>query len=154
MNKALIYLRVSTDKQAGKGLSIPAQKEKCLQYAKDNGYEVNEETDIYADEGESARTSNRPQFQILWERCRNDKTVRAVIFYDVSRLARNRIDFALVKQDLTKRGIKIRSATEGIDSSPSGQMLEGVLSTVAEFFSLQSGEKISLGMMGKAKSGG
>ena len=154
MNKALIYLRVSTDKQAGKGLSIPAQKEKCLQYAKDNGYEVNEETDIYADEGESARTSNRPQFQILWERCRNDKTVGAVIFYDVSRLARNRIDFALVKQDLTKRGIKIRSATEGIDSSPSGQMLEGVLSTVAEFFSLQSGEKISLGMMGKAKSGG
>ena len=152
--RAVIYLRVSTDKQASKGLSIPAQKERCLQYAKDNGYEVDEKTDIYADEGESARTSNRPQFQILWERCRNDKTIRAVIFYDVSRLARNRIDFALVKQDLTKRGIKIRSATEGIDSSPSGQMLEGVLSTVAEFFSLQSGEKIKLGMLQKVRNGG
>ena len=152
--KALIYLRVSTDKQAGKGLSIPAQREKCLQYAKDNGYEVNEETDIYADEGESARTANRPQFQILWERCRNDRSVKAVIFYDISRLARNRIDFALVKEDLTKRGVKICSATEGIDSSPSGQMLEGVLSTVAEFFSLQSGEKISLTMLGKVEKGG
>ena len=151
--KALIYLRVSTDKQAQKGLSIPVQKERCLQYAKDHGYEIDGETDIYIDEGESARTSNRPQFQILWERCRNDKTVKAVIFYDVSRLARNRIDFALIKQDLTKRGIQICSATEGIDNSPSGQMLEGVLSTVAEFFSLQGGEKVRSGMEQKVKEG-
>lgn len=154
MNKALIYLRVSTDKQASKGLSIPAQKERCLQWAKDNGYEVDEKTDIYSDEGESARTAHRPQFQILWERCRNDRSIRAVIFYDISRLARNRIDFALVKQDLTKRGIRLCSITEGTDESPSGQLLEGVLSTVAEFFSLQGGEKVSLGMLGKVKSGG
>lgn len=154
MNKALIYLRVSTDKQASKGLSIPAQRERCLQWAKDNGYEVNEETNIYSDEGESARTAHRPQFQILWERCRNDRNIKAVIFYDISRLARNRIDFALVKQDLTKRGIRLCSITEGTDDSPSGQLLEGVLSTVAEFFSLQGGEKISTGMLGKVKSGG
>lgn len=153
MNKALIYLRVSTDRQAQKGLSIPAQKERCLQYATVNKFEVNEEMDVYEDKGESARTTNRPDFLRLWERCRNDKAVKAVIVYDISRLARDRIDFALVKQDLTKRGIRICSATEGIDDSPSGQMLEGVLSTVAEFFSLQSGEKISGGMRRKAKEG-
>lgn len=150
---ALIYLRVSTDRQAEKGLSIPAQKERCLQYAKDHGYEIDVHTDIYIDEGESARTSNRPQFQVLWQRCRSDETIKAVIFYDISRLARNRIDFALIKQDLTKRGIQICSATEGIDSSPSGQMLEGVLSSVAEFFSLQNGEKVKGGMAQKAKDG-
>lgn len=150
---ALIYLRVSTDRQAQKGLSIPAQKERCVQYAKDGGYEVDDDTDIFIDEGESARTSQRPQFQVLWERCRNDKTVRAIIFYDISRLARNRIDFALVKQDLTKRGIKLCSVTEGTDETPSGQLLEGVLSTVAEFFSLQGGEKIKMGMQQRAKGG-
>ena len=153
INRALAYLRVSTDRQAAKGLSIPAQKERCLQWVKDNGYELDEATDIYIDEGESARTSNRPQFQILWERCRNDKTVKAVAFYDISRLARNRIDFALVKQDLEKRGIRICSVTEGIDETPSGQLLEGVLSTVAEFFSLQSGEKVKTGMIQKFNEG-
>lgn len=50
---ALIYLRVSTDKQAEKGLSIPAQRETCLEYAKRKGYEVVGE---FKDEGESART--------------------------------------------------------------------------------------------------
>ena len=149
----LIYLRCSTDKQAAKGLTIPSQRERCLQWAKENGYEVDEETDIYIDEGESARTSNRPQFQVMWERCRQDKTVTAVAFYDISRLARNRIDFALVKQDLEKRGIRICSVTEGTDETPSGQLLEGVLSTVAEFFSLQGGEKIKTGMGQKFSNG-
>lgn len=153
MHKALIYLRVSTDKQAEKGLSIPAQKEKCLQYASVNKYEVDEGADIYEDKGESARTTNRPDFLRLWERCRNDKAIKAVIVYDISRFARDRIDFALVKSDLVKRGIKILSVSEGIDETPSGQLLEGVLSTVAEFFSLQGGEKIKIGMRRKANEG-
>lgn len=153
MKTALVYLRVSTNRQAEKGLSIPSQKVHCLQYAKDQGYEVNEQTDIYIDLGESARTSNRPNFQVLWERCRKDISVKAVIFYDISRLARNRIDFALIKDDLAKRGIMICSATEGTDSSSSGQLLEGVLSTVAEFFSVQNGEKVKLGMAQKVKDG-
>lgn len=151
--RALIYLRVSTDKQAEKGMSIDAQQERCLQYAREHGFEIDLEADIYIDRGESARTANRPQFQVLWQRCRSDETIKAVIFYDISRLARNRIDFALIKDDLSKRGIGIYSATEGTDSSPSGQMLEGVLSSVAEFFSLQSGEKIKGGMEQKAKQG-
>lgn len=150
---ALIYLRVSTDRQAQKGLSIPAQKERCLEYAKQNGYGVDETTDIYTDAGESARTANRPQFRVLWERCRTDKTVKAVIFYDISRLARNRIDFALIKKDLEQHGIRICSATEGTDKTPSGQMLEGVLSSVAEFFSLQNAEKVKSGMYQKLKEG-
>src|SRR3989338_8408320 len=151
--KALVYLRVSTDRQAQKGLSIPAQKERCLEYANKNGFEVNEDTDIYVDAGESARTANRPQFRVLWERCRSDREVKAVVFYDISRLARNRIDFALIKQDLEQKGISICSATEGTDKTPSGQMLEGVLSSVAEFFSLQSAEKLKAGMNQKVKDG-
>lgn len=63
--RALIYLRVSTDKQAEKGLSIPTQQDRCLHYARENGFEVDLETDIYVDRGESARTANRPQLQVM-----------------------------------------------------------------------------------------
>ncbi|MFA7308847.1 MAG: recombinase family protein [Patescibacteria group bacterium] len=150
---ALIYLRVSTDRQAEKQLSIPTQREECFKFAYENGYHVSPEKDVYADEGESARTTKRPQFQMLLERCRTDKNVKAVVCYDISRFARNRMDFAITKMELEQNDIKICSATEGIDDTPGGQMLEGVLSTVAEFFSRQSGSKVKAGLLQKARGG-
>jgi len=70
--KALIYLRVSTDEQADKGLSIPAQQEACLKYAELKQWQVDTEKDIYTDAGESAKTVNRPALQELLSRCKKD----------------------------------------------------------------------------------
>jgi DNA invertase Pin-like site-specific DNA recombinase len=152
--RALIYLRVSTDRQAQKGIALPTQQERCLAYARETGYRVEKKTDIYVDEGESARTMDRPALMDLLTRCKEDKAIRAVIVYDVSRLARNRLDFALIKQTLRKSGVTFLSATEPINDTPEGQMLEGVLSTVAEFFSAQSGRKVQANMRRKAEMGG
>ena len=153
-SRALIYLRVSTDRQAQKGIALPTQEERCLSHAAEEEYDVNIKTDIYVDGGESARTMDRPALMDLLTRCKEDNTVRAVIVYDVSRLARNRLDFALIKQTLRKAGVTLLSATEAIDETPEGQMLEGVLSTVAEFFSAQSARKVKANMRRKAESGG
>jgi site-specific DNA recombinase len=151
---ALIYLRVSTDRQAQKGIAIPTQEESCVAHATAQGYVVDRANDIYKDEGESARSMDRPALMDLLARCKEDKSIRAVIVYDVSRLARNRLDFALIKQTLRKAGVMFLSATEPINETPEGQMLEGVLSTVAEFFSAQNGRKVSANMRRKAETGG
>lgn len=151
--KCLIYLRVSTDKQAEKGIAIPTQQEKCFECARDNNYIFDADTDIYIDRGESARTMDRPALLDMLERCKNDKTVKAIIIYDISRLARNREDFAFIKIDLRKHDIKLLSATEAIDGSPEGQVLEGILSTIAEFYSAQSARRIKFNMLRKAKDG-
>jgi site-specific DNA recombinase len=153
-SNALIYLRVSTDRQAQKGIALPTQEERCLAYAHETGYRVDRNTGIYVDSGESARTMDRPALLDLLTRCKEDNSIRAVIFYDVSRLARNRLDFAFIKQALRKAGVSLVSATEPIDDTPEGQMLEGVLSTVAEFFSAQSARKVRANMRRKAESGG
>ena len=150
----LIYLRVSTGKQAEKGIAIPTQKDECFKCAREENYTFNEETDVYRDEGESARSMDRPALLEMLNRCEIDKTIKSIIIYDVSRLARDRIDFALIKRDLKKYGIKLISATEGIDDSPEGQMLEGMLSTVAEFFSTQNSRKVKANMLKKAQDGG
>ena len=147
---ALIYLRVSTDKQAEKGLSIPVQREACLEYANRNGYEVIGE---YKDEGESARTMDRPALLDMLNYCKKDKTIGAVIVYDVSRLARDRIDYALIKKELERNKIKICSVTEPIDETPEGQLLEGIMSTFAEFRSRQDARKIKTGMLQKVQEG-
>lgn len=151
-SRALIYLRVSTDRQAQKGISIPTQQERCLATATEAGYVVTKK-DIYVDGGESARNMDRPALMDLLTRCKEDKAVRAVIVYDVSRLARNRVDFALIKQTLRKTAVTLISATEPINDTPEGQMLEGMLSTVAEFYSAQCGRKVQANMRRKAEAG-
>jgi site-specific DNA recombinase len=153
-SRALIYLRVSTDRQVQKGISLPTQQEQCLACAQKAGYEVDTQADVYIEGGETGTNMDRPMLMDLLARCKEDKSVRAVVIYDISRLARNRIEFALIKVPLLKAGIKLISATEPIDETPEGQMLEGVLSTVAEFFSAQSGRKVKANMRRKAEMGG
>ena len=151
---SLIYLRVSTEKQADKGIALPTQQDACFKCAQENDYTFNEQTDIYEDRGESARTMDRPALLDMLNRCEADKSVKAIIVYDLSRLARNRDDFSLIKVALRKNGIKLISATEGVDDSPEGQMLEGVLSSIAEFFSAQHGRRVKNNLIRKVKDGG
>ena len=153
LDRALIYLRVSTDKQAEKGIAIPTQQDKCFEYAREIGFDFDTETDIYIDRGESARSMDRPALIDMVNRCKTDRSVKAVIVYDISRLARNRIDFAIIKQGLDKKKIKLISATEPINDSPEGQILEGILSSVAEFFSTQNARKVRANMAKKLKDG-
>src|SRR5215468_5711513 len=63
--RAVIYLRVSTAKQAGKdddpdGYSIPAQDEACRRKAEQLNAEV---VAVFVDKGESAKTADRREFQ-------------------------------------------------------------------------------------------
>ena len=61
IKRAALYARVSTEEQAMHGVSLDAQQERLLQYAKENGLTV---VDIYVDEGISARKryTARPEF--------------------------------------------------------------------------------------------
>ena len=58
--KAAIYARVSSEKQAEKDLSIPAQLKALRKYALDRDWDISAE---YVDEAESAKSANRPAFQ-------------------------------------------------------------------------------------------
>jgi hypothetical protein len=59
MNVA-IYLRVSSEQQAERHLSIPAQREALQRYATDNGSNIVEE---YIEEAKSAKSDEREDFQ-------------------------------------------------------------------------------------------
>ena len=52
VRRAALYIRVSTEEQAKKGYSIPAQREDLEEYARTNGYAV---AGVFVDEGKSAR---------------------------------------------------------------------------------------------------
>jgi len=131
--KALIYLRVSTARQATKngeaeGYSIPAQREACYRRARELGAEVIEE---FIDAGASARSADRAHLQRLLERVK-EGDISYVIVHKLDRLARSRIDDAQITLAFQLAGTTLVSTSEQIDDSPSGTLLHGIIATIAE----------------------
>ncbi len=154
--RAVVYLRVSTAKQADKdadpeGYSLPAQRDACLRKAEQMGVEVVEE---YLDRGESAKTADRPAFLKMLSRIRDQQDVDFVILHKIDRFARNRRDDANVLFELKVAGAQLVSVSENIDETPAGMLVHGILATIAEWESRKNGVEALKGMTQKAKVGG
>src|SRR4249919_1608549 len=153
--QAVIYLRVSSAQQADKdfdaeGFSIPAQREACQREARRLGVEI---ADEYLDRGESAKTANRPALKAMLKRLKAGD-IDFVIVHKVDRLARNRADDVEIVMAIRKAGAQLVSVTENIDETPSGLLLHGIMSSIAEFYSRNLAAEVIKGSTQKAKKGG
>ena len=154
--RAIIYLRVSTTKQARsggevEGYSIPAQRDACRRKAGDLAAAV---VDEYVDAGASARSIDRPALQALLRRLANEHDVDYVIVHKVDRLARDRADDVAIGLAIHKAGAVLVSASEQIDDTPTGMMLHGIMATMAEFYSRNLSFEAKKGLHEKARRGG
>ena len=152
---AVSYLRVSTREQAEKGgmdegFSIPAQREGNLRKAEQLGAVIVAE---FVDAGESARKADRPELMRMIEYVKANR-VSYCIVNKVDRLARNRADDVAIHLALKEAGVMLVSATENIDETPSGMLLHGIMSTIAEFYSRNLATEVAKGMGQKAANGG
>jgi site-specific DNA recombinase len=153
--RAVIYLRVSsagqlnTDRDA-EGFSIPAQRDACVRKAQSLGAVMVGE---YVDKAESARSAQRPQLQAMLERLAAERDIDYVIVHKVDRLARNRLDDATINMAIQAAGATLVSVSENIDETPSGTLLHGIMSSIAEFYSKNLATEIVKGMSQKAKTG-
>ena len=152
---AVIYLRVSTKEQAEKGgekegFSIPAQREACTRKAVSLGAVVAEE---FVDRGESARSAKRPELQKMLAYVK-ENPVSFVIVHKIDRLARDRGDDVEISVALKAAGTTLVSCSENIDETPSGILLHGIMSSIAEFYSRNLANEVNKGLIQKAKSGG
>ena len=136
----VIYARFSSHSQTEQ--SIEGQLKVCYEYAKNNGYTVIGE---YIDRAQSGTTDNRLEFQRMISD--SDKhTFEGVLVYQLDRFARNRYDSAINKSKLKKNGVRVISAKENIADDPSGILVEGVLESMAEYYSAELSQKIHRGM--------
>ena len=153
---AVSYVRVSTKRQAEKGgtsegFSIPAQKAANQQKAESMGAFVVKE---FVDRGESAKTADRPALQEMLEYIKQYK-VDYVIVHKLDRLARNRADDVEISKLLNQVDVQLISTTEAFDdSAPSGSLMHGVMSSVAEFYSNNLAHEVKKGMLQKVQNGG
>ena len=152
---AVSCLRVSTKEQAEKGgteegYSIPAQREENRRKAEQLGATVIEE---FVDAGESARKADRPEL-IRMIKYVAEHQVNYCIVHKVDRLARNRADDVAIHLALRDAGVMLVSASENIDETPSGMLLHGIMSSIAEFYSRNLATETVKGLTQKAAQGG
>ncbi len=151
LGKAAIYARVSSERQAEKDLSIPAQLKALRKYALERGWDIVVE---YVDEAESARTANRPAFkEMIAMAKKKEKPFDTILVWKLSRFARNREDSILYKSLLRKRGISVISINEQVDESPAGHLLEGIIEVIDEFYSINLSQDTVRGMKENASRG-
>jgi len=86
--------------------------------------------DIYVDHGVSGSKTSRPQLDAMLEHVEPGDTI---VVYKLDRLGRNAGHVITLLDDLTKRGIYVRSIGDGLDTSTeTGEAMMGMLAIFAK----------------------
>ncbi|MDO3411491.1 recombinase family protein [Saccharibacillus sp. CPCC 101409] len=146
------YLRVSSEQQAERELSIPAQREALQRYADERGWNIVAE---YIDEARSAKTDERPAFQQMISIAqKTNKTFEAIVVHKFDRFSRSRADHAIYKALLKKQGVAVVSVSEPIEAdTPHGFLLESMLEIISEFYNVNLRHETLKGMRENATQG-
>lgn len=132
LNRALIYLRVSTDEQATDGYGLDAQRLQCTAYAQAFGLQV---VDTFIDDGISGTkdASGRPALARAIELAKSGG-FDILITASLDRIARNALLLLSLWDSFEALGISIVCVKERIDTSTAvGRLMRTVIAAIAEF---------------------
>lgn len=150
--KVVIYLRVSSEQQAERQLSIPAQRKALESYVSQRGWQI---IDEYVDEAKSAKTDERPHFlRMIGAAQKPTREFQAILVHKFDRFSRSRADHTIYKAMLKKLGINVISVTEPTEpDTPHGMLLEGMLEVISEFYNVNLKHETLKGMKENAIQG-
>lgn len=149
--RAVAYLRVSTEKQADKGVSLEAQRAKVEAYAA--LYDVTL-VSIIVDAGVSAKTLDRPGLSQALAMIRTGKA-DALLVVKLDRLTRSVRDLGDLVTDYFACGrAALLSVGEQIDTrSAAGRLVLNVLASVSQWEREAIGERTSAALQHMASQG-
>lgn len=149
-SRAVLYLRVSTGKQAERDISIPDQRKQLKAFCKNHAYIVAGE---YKDE-RSARTDKRAGFQTMMDDLlHGDLSCEIVVVHSFSRFFRDEVAAELYIRSLAKKGIRVVSLTQRIDDTPEGQFLRRILGIFDEYQSIETSKHVTRSLRENAIQG-
>jgi len=132
------YVRVSTDRQAEKGVSLETQEAKIRAMATVQGLDLDE---VIIDGGESAKSLQRPGLQRLLSMV-NAGQVRSVIVAKLDRLTRSVKDLCGLLELFEKRKVALVSVAESLDTgSAAGRLVITIMGAVSQWEREAIGER-------------
>lgn len=146
--RVALYIRVSTEEQAKFGISLAAQEDSLLRYAKERNYKI---VDIYRDEGNSARkpVSKRPVMLRLLEDVKAGKVDR-ILFTKFDRWSRNVREYHNVQAILDAHNVTWQAILENYDTlTADGRLRVNIMLSVNESEADRDSERIKFVFQGK-----
>ena len=138
MQKAIGYIRVSTQGQADEGVSLEAQRAKIRAWCELNDAEL---VAVFEDAGLSGASMKGREG--LDAALKATGKGMALVCYSISRLARSTRDMLHISEQLDKKGADLVSLTEKIDTTTAaGRMVFKMLAVLADFGKALEGKVI------------
>jgi DNA invertase Pin-like site-specific DNA recombinase len=129
------YIRTSTRDQT---LGLEAQEKVIRQYCDARGWEL---VGVERDQASGRSTRKRPGFARAQAACRSGLT-DGIISARVDRLSRSIVDLGQLLEDAKRHGYEVVAIDLGVDtSSAQGQLIAGVLGSVAQWESAINSER-------------
>lgn len=150
VQKAAIYVRVSTEEQAKEGISIDAQIDRCQAFCKARNWTIHQ---IYTDAGYSAGSLTRPALKSLLQDV-DAKKFDILLVYKIDRFSRQLKDLIGILEDLKRKGVNFTSVTEQIDTTTA--MGEAFFQIIGVFAQLERGmvkERVEMAFYKKISDG-
>jgi len=149
MNRAIGYIRVSTQGQADDGVSLSAQRAKIHAWCAVNDYEL---LAVFEDAGLSGGSmAGRDGLHAAMKAATKGM---ALVSYSISRLARSTRDMLDIADRLERQGADLVSLTEKIDTtSAAGRMVFRLLAVLSEFERDLVGERTKAALAHKKAQG-
>lgn len=129
--KAVIYCRVSSDKQAREGTGLQSQEKRCRDYCLNNGMEVDAVfKDSYTGGGDFRK---RPAMMQLFQYLEaKPETNFYVVFDDIKRLARDIVEHLKIRTELKSLSAVVCSPNYNFEDSPESEFVETIMASQGE----------------------
>jgi DNA invertase Pin-like site-specific DNA recombinase len=132
------YARVSTERQADRGVSLDAQMEKIQAMALVHSAEL---VHTLVDGGESARSLQRPGMERLLTMV-DRREIDAVIVAKLDRLTRSVKDLCTLLERFERRSVTLISVAESLDTgSAAGRLVLNIMTAVSQWEREAIGER-------------
>ena len=144
---AAIYARTSSASQRF-GYSIDEQISRCWDRCEMRNWTVKY---VFADEAESGRDTDRPEFQKLLDTAAQG-VIDVVVFWQLDRFCRSLTDLVQTEEQLDEWDVALQSVTEYIDTTtPVGRFNFRNLASAAELETDLTSKRVRMGMYGMAR---
>ena len=131
IKKAIIYCRVSSQKQVDEGHGLESQEKNCRNYSISKGYTVDK---VFHEGAVSGGDFNRPEMNKLIEYLTFNRGDFVVIFDDISRLARDVNIHRLLVKSIQNTGAEIDCIGTVVGSNvPSDILVETMIAATKEY---------------------
>lgn len=154
--RAVAYLRVSTQGQADRGMSLAAQRDRVEEFARAKGWElldiVEEAASGGVREGEDFSWQHRPALLALMERAERHE-FDALLVAKLDRLSRDYATLTVLERRLQRHGVDVESAAEENGDGPIAEFIRGQLALVAELERAMILERVTAGKEKKKQLG-